>query len=77
VNGTKNVLAAIANGVAALMFVVLATDEISWTAVALLAAGSAIGGTLGSRYGRRLPAAGLRALIVVVGLAAAVRIVLA
>ena len=76
INAVKNILAFVANGVAAVLFVVLAFDDIDWAAVALLAVGSAIGGTLGSRYGRRLPAPALRGLIVVVGLAAAASLAL-
>ena len=43
--------------------------------VALIAAGSIVGGYLGARYGRRLSQPRLRALIVVVGLTAIVRLV--
>jgi uncharacterized membrane protein YfcA len=56
-NGTKNVLALVANGVAAVMFVLFATDQIDWAAAGLLTLGSAVGGLFGSRYGRRLPPA--------------------
>jgi uncharacterized membrane protein YfcA len=73
-NGTKNVLALIANGVAAVMFVIFANDQIDWAAAGLLALGSALGGLLGSRYGRRLPPAALRGLVVLVGLTAAFKI---
>ncbi|MFD7511856.1 sulfite exporter TauE/SafE family protein, partial [Streptomyces sp. NPDC059853] len=47
-----------------------------WTAVALLAVGSALGGQLGARVGRRLSPAVLRGCIVVVGSAAIVQLVL-
>ncbi|MCP9960528.1 sulfite exporter TauE/SafE family protein [Streptomyces somaliensis] len=67
-NAAKNVLAAVVNTVAALFFVFAA--HFDWTAVALIAAGSTIGGQLGARVGRRLPARALRALIVVIGGAA-------
>jgi hypothetical protein len=40
----------------------------------LIAGGSTIGGWLGARYGRRLPPVALRALIVVVGIAAIVKL---
>ena len=53
-NGTKNVLALVVNGVAGLFFV--ASTHVSWSVVALIAAGSIIGGQVGGRYGRRLPA---------------------
>ena len=68
VNATKNVLAATANAVAGLLFVVAAS--VDWAVAGLIAAGSTAGGLLGASYGRRLPAAGLRALIVVVGVVA-------
>ena len=66
INGLKNVLAVIVNGVAAVVFV-LARRRVG--------AGRAhrrrivLGGQIGARYGRRLPRA-LRAVIVVVGLTA-------
>jgi uncharacterized protein len=41
--------------------------HVSWEAAALLAGGSVLGAQIGARYGRRLPASGLRALIVAVG----------
>jgi uncharacterized membrane protein YfcA len=61
----KNVLVAIVNGAAAIFFLCYATFD--WTAVALLAAGSALGGPIGARVGRHLSQAVLRALIVAVG----------
>jgi uncharacterized membrane protein YfcA len=67
-NATKNVLALLVNGVAAILFI--AVVDIDWTVAALIAAGSVVGGQLGATYGRRLPPAGLRAFIVVVGAAA-------
>jgi uncharacterized membrane protein YfcA len=72
-NALKNVLAAIVNGVAALIFVALAS--VAWLPALLLAAGSAAGGQLGARVGRRLSPAVLRAVIVVVGLAAIAQLV--
>ncbi|WP_228984325.1 sulfite exporter TauE/SafE family protein [Streptomyces sp. DH12] len=67
-NAAKNVLAAVVNSVAALFFVFAA--HFDWTAVALIAVGSTIGGQLGARIGRRLPPRVLRVLIVVIGSAA-------
>ncbi|KUH37145.1 MULTISPECIES: sulfite exporter TauE/SafE family protein [Streptomyces] len=67
-NAAKNVLAAVVNSVAALFFVFAA--HFDWTAVALIAVGSTIGGQLGARIGRRLPPQVLRVLIVVIGSAA-------
>lgn len=69
-NGTKNVLAGLVNGVAALIFIVVA--DVDWTVVALIAAGSVIGGQVGASVGRRLPALALRIFIVVVGVVAVI-----
>jgi uncharacterized membrane protein YfcA len=74
VNAVKNVLALVANSVAAVVFMTVAWDKISWGAVALLALGSTLGGFIGARVGRRLHPAILRVVIVVVGLAAIVKL---
>ncbi len=74
VNASKVVLAGLVNLVAAVVFV--AAAHIAWGAVALIAVGSTIGGQLGARVGRRLPAPALRAVIVVVGLAAIAKLLL-
>jgi hypothetical protein len=71
-NALKNVLAGIVNLVAAVVFVL--TAHIDWAAAGLIAAGSIIGGVLGARIGRRLSPAVLRAVIVVVGVAAIVKL---
>jgi len=76
VNALKVVLAGLVNFVAAIVFVIAAQDHLAWGAVALIAIGSAIGGQLGARIGRRLPAPALRAVIVVVGLAAIAKLLL-
>jgi uncharacterized membrane protein YfcA len=69
-NATKNVLAAIVNGVAAVVFIVAA--HVDWRAAGLIAAGSVIGGQIGARVGRRLSPLVLRGVIVAVGIAAIV-----
>jgi uncharacterized membrane protein YfcA len=74
VNALKNLLALVANSVAAVVFMVVAWHRISWGAVLLLALGSTLGGVIGSKVGRRLPPAILRVVIVVVGLAAIVKL---
>ena len=73
-NGVKNVLALIANGVAALLFVF--SGEVVWEVSALIALGSIVGGQVGAHVGRRLPPRVLRVLIVVVGVVAAVKLLL-
>ncbi|HJV09373.1 MAG TPA: sulfite exporter TauE/SafE family protein [Acidimicrobiales bacterium] len=72
-NALKNVLAALVNGVAAVLFIALA--DVDWAVAGLLAAGAVCGGQLGARIGRRIPADWLRAIIVVVGVAVAIRLV--
>jgi uncharacterized protein len=69
-NGAKNVLAGVANLVSATVFVV--GGVVDWRIAGLIAVGSAVGGVLGARVGRRIPAPVLRILIVVVALSAAV-----
>lgn len=72
INALKNVVAAIVNAVAAVVFVLLA--HIAWPAVLLLAVSSTIGGQLGSAVGRRLSPTLLRTLIVLAGVAAVVKL---
>ncbi|WP_027340921.1 sulfite exporter TauE/SafE family protein [Hamadaea tsunoensis] len=72
VNGVKNILAGLVNGVAAILFVF--SGHVAWLPAALLAAGSVVGGWAGGKWGRRLPPAALRAIIVVVGLIALVKL---
>jgi uncharacterized protein len=72
INAVKVVLAGLVNLIAGVVFVFAA--HIAWGAAVLIAIGSTIGGVLGARYGRRLPPTGLRALIVVVGIFAIVRL---
>jgi uncharacterized membrane protein YfcA len=72
-NATKNALAVIANGVAAVVFVFAA--DVAWEAAALIAAGSIAGGQFGAHVGRRMPETLLRVVIVVVGLVAAVKLI--
>jgi uncharacterized protein len=75
-NGYKNVLAMVVNGVAAIVFVLVARDRIDWLVVLLIAIGSTIGGVVGSTVGRRLSPRVLRGVIVVIGLVAVAKLVL-
>jgi uncharacterized protein len=72
INAVKVVLAGLVNLIAGIVFVFAA--HVVWLAALLLACGSTIGGVLGARYGRRLPPQALRAVIVVVGIVAIVRL---
>jgi uncharacterized membrane protein YfcA len=45
-NALKNVLAGLVNAVAAVVFIIAATDRINWAAAGLIAAGSIIGGLI-------------------------------
>ena len=67
-NAAKNLLSLIVNVVAAVAYIAVAFDRISWPAAGLIAAGSLVGGFLGAHYGRRLSPNALRAVIVVVGM---------
>lgn len=73
-NALKNVLALLVNGVAAVFFLFVA--DFDWTAVLLIAVGSALGGIIGAKLGRRLPPAALRGVIVAVGVVAITQLLL-
>jgi uncharacterized protein len=73
-NALKNVLAVLVNGIAALVFVLLA--HVAWVVVALIAISSVAGGQLGAVIARRLPPNALRAVIVIAGLAAVVKLMM-
>jgi uncharacterized membrane protein YfcA len=72
-NACKNVLALTVNAVAAVLFI--ATTSVDWKVVGMIAVGSTIGGQIGATWGRKLDPRALRALIVVVGLTALIRLV--
>jgi uncharacterized membrane protein YfcA len=69
-NGAKNVLAGVANLVSAIIFI--SSGTVDWRIALLVGAGSAAGGWLGARIGRRLPAPVLRTILVLVAVIAAV-----
>ncbi len=71
-NAAKNVLAALVNGLAAVIFIL--ASHIAWSAAGLIAAGSIIGGQLGAHIGRKLPPVALRGVIVCVGIVALVKL---
>ena len=69
VNALKTLAVLAANAVASVIFLVLA--DLDWSAIAVLALGSVIGGYVGAHIGRRLPSTLLRAGVVSAGVAAA------
>lgn len=71
-NGMKNVLLGLANAVAAVFFVLFGT--VHWAAVAPLAVGLFVGGSLGPAVVRRAPPDLLRGVIALAGLALAVHL---
>jgi uncharacterized protein len=71
-NAMKNVVLGVANGVAALGFVLL--TDVAWSAALPLALGFFVGGRTGPRVVRRAPQAALRTVIAVAGLGLAVHL---
>ena len=69
-NGFKNALVLIVNGTAALVFI--GFTRVDWQVAALIAVGTAAGGWLGGRFGRRIPEPLMRRTIVATGLVVAV-----
>jgi uncharacterized membrane protein YfcA len=72
INAIKIVLVGLVNLVSGIIFAFAA--QVAWLPVLLIAAGSVLGGVLGARVGRRLPAPALRLVIVAVGIVAIVRL---
>jgi hypothetical protein len=72
INGLKNVLTGIVNGMAAILFIAL--THVDWVLAGLIAAGSVIGGLIGARIGRRLPPMALRVIVVIIGLISIVKL---
>lgn len=73
VNAAKNVLSLIVNATAAVLFTIIA--PVDWWAVLMVALGATLGGFLGAKVGRKLPAPVLRGFIVCVGVAAIIKLV--
>jgi uncharacterized membrane protein YfcA len=73
INAVKVVLAGLVNLVSGVIFMFAA--HVAWDVAGLIAAGSTLGGVLGARGGRRLPAPALRLVIVAVGTVAIVRLI--
>ncbi|AFR08806.1 MULTISPECIES: sulfite exporter TauE/SafE family protein [Nocardiopsis] len=73
-NALKNALTTIANSTAAVFYIVLASP--AWAVVGLIMAGTIIGGYLGAHFGRRLSPTALRVCLVLVGLTAAIQLLM-
>ncbi len=69
-NAMKNILVLGVNLVAAVSYLLFAFDRIHWLVVLLIAVSSTAGGLAGSKVGRRLSPAVLRAVIFALGLVA-------
>lgn len=74
-NAWKNVLATVANGTAAAVFLVAAPEHVDWLIASLIGLGTFLGGFVGAGVGRRLPAPALRMIIIVIGVLGIVKIV--
>lgn len=72
VNAVKNVVSGLSNGVAALGFALF--GPVRWVAVVPLAAGFLTGGWIGPSLVRRLPGQALRLVVVVCGVAVAIKL---
>jgi uncharacterized membrane protein YfcA len=73
-NAAKNMLVGVANALATAIF--MAVAPVRWEMAAALAVGSVLGGAVGARLVRRVPAPTLRTAIALIGLAVAVRLAL-
>lgn len=72
VNALKNVLGALVNGAAAVLFIIVA--HVAWEAAGVIAVSSILGGQVGAATARRFSPALLRGIIVVGGLAVVVKL---
>jgi uncharacterized protein len=73
INAVKVVLVGLVNLVSGVIFAFAA--HVAWLPALLIAGGSVLGGLLGAKVGRRLPAPALRLVIVAVGIVAIVRLI--
>jgi uncharacterized protein len=71
INAAKNLLSGVVGLASGIVFV--ARGAVDWRAVACIAVGSIVGAQLGALVGRRIPAAALRAFIIVVGTTVAIQ----
>jgi uncharacterized membrane protein YfcA len=74
ITGLKNLLTTVVNALAAITFMIVSWHSVDWKVVLLIAVGATLGGIAGARVGRRLSPLLLRTIIVIVGLAALIRL---
>jgi uncharacterized membrane protein YfcA len=72
INGLRSAISLFVNSVGAVCF--LAFAPVAWLPIPLMAVSSLVGGYLGARLSKRLPAPVLRAVIIVFGVVTAVRL---
>ena len=72
-NALKNLLTLFTNGVAAILFALIA--PVDWTVVVLIAAGGIVGGQVGAFLARRMNPGVLRGVVVVVGVVVALKLI--
>ncbi len=73
-NALKNVLAGVVNGIAALLFIFI--THIAYGPVFTIAISSIVGAQIGARLGRKIPSQVLRGVIVIVGIAVALKLII-
>jgi uncharacterized membrane protein YfcA len=71
-SGLRTALSILVNGVAAIVF--LLHGGLAWAAVGLLAAGALVGGWIGARVAKTIPALALRIVVVAVGVATVIKL---
>lgn len=74
-NAIKTVLVSAVNIIAAVSYVIFAFDRIDWWVVLLIAVSSTVGSWIGAKVGMRLSPGVLRSIIVVLGVAAMVKMI--
>ena len=72
-NGLKNILAGLVNGIAAMFFI--AVTHIAYLPALLIALSSIVGAQVGARVGRKIPSNILRAIVVTVGIGVAAKLI--
>jgi uncharacterized membrane protein YfcA len=71
-SGLRTALSIMVNGVAAAVFLI--HRGLAWEAIGLLAAGSLVGGWIGARVALAIPASALRAVVIIIGLGTAAKL---